>query len=57
MTRFAILATALVAAVASVSASPVATNGTALEKRTTHTGRVRSTLRFAFTIGDSHFPH
>lgn len=57
MTRFAILATALVAAVASVSASPVATNGTALEKRTTHTGRVRSMLRFAFTIGDSHFPH
>ncbi|KAI0726439.1 RlpA-like double-psi beta-barrel-protein domain-containing protein-containing protein [Fomitopsis betulina] len=39
MTRFAILATALVAAVASVSASPVATNGTTLEKRTTHTGR------------------
>ncbi|EPS98413.1 hypothetical protein FOMPIDRAFT_144446 [Fomitopsis schrenkii] len=40
MTRFAVLATALVAGIASVSGSPVASNGTAtLEKRTTYTGR------------------
>jgi len=39
MARFAVLSAALCALVASVSASPVATNATELDKRITHTGR------------------
>ena len=57
MSRFAVLATALVAAVASVSGSPVATNGTAaLAERDSQTGRVSTKDRPSPFMRDSLLP-